>query len=74
MVKDVFCNSCNFRISQGVYAYQAGGSVFCQRCVRGPQPYGLIPTTQRGNYKEGPGGDDLTAPIPPGDTLLRVSS
>jgi hypothetical protein len=42
-VKDTYCKVCQFRISEGVYAYMAGRDVFCQRCVRGPHPYGREP-------------------------------
>ena len=42
-VKDAFCASCGFRISEGVYAYMAGSQVFCQKCVKGPHPWGHEP-------------------------------
>lgn len=44
VVRDALCDSCGFRISDGVYAYMAGSFIFCQRCVHGPYPYGHEPT------------------------------
>ena len=49
-VKDTHCDNCQFRISEGVYVYMAGSRIYCQRCVRGPKPYGraeMVLPTQR---------------------------